>query len=49
MRICARFRRAPATIFMARVIFCVDLTLEMRLRIALSDATGHLPFFFSAL
>src|SRR5262245_45145316 len=34
MRCCARFRRAPATIFIARVIFCVLLTLEIRLRMA---------------
>src|SRR6185312_14218484 len=32
MRCCARLRRAPATIFWARVIFCVFLTLPMRLR-----------------
>ena len=38
MRCCARFSRAPATIFIARVIFCVDLTLEMRLRICLRFA-----------
>src|SRR5688572_908447 len=40
MRCCARFRRAPATIFIARVIFCVLLTLVMRLRIALRLATN---------
>jgi hypothetical protein len=37
MRCCARVSRAPATIFMARVIFCVALVLAMRLRMTLSD------------
>src|SRR5215470_1113612 len=41
MRACARASRAPATIFMARVIFCVDLTLEIRLRMALSDGISE--------
>src|SRR6185503_17252182 len=40
MRCWARFKRAPATIFMARVIFCVLLTVAMRLRIALRFAIG---------
>src|SRR5256885_13280903 len=43
MRCCARVSRAPATIFMARVIFCVDLVLVMRLRIVLSDGILRLP------
>ena len=30
---------------MARVIFCVDWTLWIRLRIALRDGTAYLPFF----
>src|SRR5262245_23821302 len=42
MRAWARASRAPATIFMARVIFCVLLTLEIRLRIALRFATTSL-------
>src|SRR3984885_4857608 len=37
IRCCARFRRAPATIFIARVIFCVALTLVIRFRMVLSD------------
>src|SRR4051794_21255900 len=37
MRDCARASRAPATIFMARVIFWGDLVLEIRLRMTLSD------------
>ena len=44
MRCCARVSRAPATIFMARVIFCVDYVLTMRLRIPLSDGMGD--YFF---
>src|SRR5262245_36743046 len=40
MRCWARLRRAPATIFMARVIFRVLLTLLIRLRIALRLATA---------
>src|ERR1700756_2314875 len=40
MRCWARVSFAPATIFMARVIFCVALVLAMRLRIALSEGTG---------
>src|SRR5262245_17452321 len=47
MRCCARFRRAPATIFIARVIFCVDLTVTMRLRIDLSDGIRQ-PLLFEA-
>src|SRR5215471_15236883 len=43
MRAWARVSRAAATIFIARVIFWVDLTVEIRLRMALSEAT------FSAL
>src|SRR5579859_3228874 len=43
MRCCARVSFAPATIFMARVIFCVAFVLPMRLRIALSEG------IFSAL
>src|SRR5581483_10136944 len=39
IRCCARFSRAAATIFMARVIFCVFLTLPMRLRRLLRSAT----------
>src|SRR5580704_13343544 len=47
IRVCARVSRAPATIFMARVIFCVALVLAMRLRIALSEGMGAplLPVF----
>src|SRR5690348_16340561 len=40
MRCCARLRRAPATIFIARVIFCVALTLTIRLRMVLRLAIG---------
>src|SRR6186713_2154170 len=40
MRCWARANRAPATSFIARVIFCVDLTLEMRLRISFRFAMG---------
>src|SRR5580658_7796448 len=40
MRCCARLSRAPATILSARVIFCVDLTLTMRDRIAFSEGTS---------
>src|SRR5882724_8441534 len=40
MRDCARASLAPATIFIARVIFCVDLTLEIRLRMTLSEGIG---------
>src|SRR6516225_2738183 len=41
MRCWARVRRAPATIFMARVIFCVAFVLAMRLRITLSDGMAR--------
>jgi len=34
---CARARRAPATIFIAFVIFCVDLTLTMRVRMTFNE------------
>src|SRR6185369_128565 len=44
IRCWASARRAPATIFMARVIFCVPFTLEMRRRIAL-----RLGMLFGAL
>ena len=37
IRCCARLRRAPATIFMAFVIFCVDLTLLIRFRMIFSE------------
>src|ERR1700733_5645820 len=37
MRCWARVSRAPATIFMARVIFCVALVLAIRFRIAFSE------------
>ena len=49
MRCCARFRRAPATIFMARVIFCVALVLMMRLRMLLREAIGSDPYLVSPL
>src|SRR5579883_2787704 len=42
MRCWARVRRAPATIFMARVIFCVALVLVMRFLIDLSEGMGSL-------
>src|SRR5580693_8027373 len=40
MRCWARFSRAPATIFIARVIFCVDFTLTMRVRITFNEGTS---------
>src|SRR3984957_1211184 len=40
MRCWARLSFAPATIFIAFVIFCVDLTLVIRLRMTLSDGTA---------
>ncbi len=50
MRAWERARRAPATIFMARVIFCVDLTLPMRLRIVFSEGMAGSYFLsFSPL
>src|ERR1700736_5025744 len=49
IRCWARVRRAPATIFMARVIFCVALVLVMRLRIVLSEATGSAPLLLLGL
>ena len=41
MRCWALFSLAPATIFIARVIFCVDWMLEIRFRMALSDGTDY--------
>src|SRR5690242_2930843 len=50
MRCCALLSLAPATIFMARVIFCVDLTLEIRLRMDLRLGTAaYFSFAFEAL
>ncbi len=39
----ARFSLAAATICMARVIFCVALTLAMRFRISFKLAIGQSP------
>src|SRR5882762_7340056 len=47
MRCWARLRRAPATIFMARVIFCVALTVTMRLRMALRLGMAYLLAAFA--
>jgi hypothetical protein len=40
MASCARRSRAAATSFMARVIFCVDFTDAMRVRMLLREGTS---------